>query len=129
MKEVKLTKVSRDEVATLQAELQAYADIERLGYNFWSNEDFLNAILAVDIAHRLWIFFRRKVEAEQSQFSMRFKINEAVIILKCCHWERDGRGEYEKHVVEKYKNIIDQQLISLVHVTHQKPGSLPVPQQ
>lgn len=116
MKDVKLTKVSRDEVATLQAELHAYANIQRLGYNFWSNEDFLNAILAVDIAHRLWIFFRRKVEADQHQFSMRFKINEAVIILKCCYWPRDGRGEYEKNVVEKYKNIIDQQLKSLIPV-------------
>lgn len=129
MKEVKLTKVSRDEVATLQAELQAYADIQRLGYNFWSNEDFLNAILTVDIAQRLWIVFRRKVEAERSQFTMTFKINEAVIILKCCHWKRDGRNDYEKHVVEKYKNIIDQQLVNLIHVTHQKPDSLPVPQQ
>ena len=110
MKKVTLTKVKFDELKALQAELELYADIQRLGFNFWSIEDFLNALLAVDIAHALWITLRNKIENRKNQYTMTFKISEAAILMKCCYWERKERGGYEKNVCEKYKNIIDQQL-------------------
>ena len=113
MKTIKFTKVDRDEVAVLQAELMYYAQIERLGLHHWGIDDFLNAIVAVDTAHRLWLTLRKKLESDSKIFKLQFTATEAVIVFKCCFWLRDGRTEYQKFVAEKYRNKIDEILKSL----------------
>ena len=117
MKQIKLHKVRYDELEVLHDELNKYAETSRLGFNFWSNEEFLNAIIAVDIAYALWLKLRKKIESEQGTFLLTFSLSEAVIILKCCVWKRSGRPEYETHVAEKYKRLIDEQLANLYPVT------------
>lgn len=114
MKDVRLLKVTEDEVQVLQSELYRYSELQRLGIHHWGNEEFYTALVTIDIAFRLWVTFRRKIESAQNSFTVRLKVSEAVVVLKCCYWNRDGRNDYEKHVAEKYKNLIDQQLKSIV---------------
>lgn len=118
MKKVALKKVKYDEVVALQNELHEYSQLQRLGFNFWSIDDFVNAIIAVDIAHNLWIQLRKKIESDRKVFTINLKLSEAAVVMKCCYWKRDGRGTYETHVAEKYKNIIDHQLKNITPIAH-----------
>ena len=113
MKTIKFTKVNRDELAVLQSELLHYSNIQRLGLHHWGIDEFLNALIAVDTAHRLWISLRKKLESDSEAFILTFSISEAVIVFKCCYWLRDGRTDYQKLIAGKYKNNIDEQLKSL----------------
>lgn len=114
MKKVKLTNVTLDEVLVLQNELEAFTEWHKMGFQFWSSEDFFNAIAMVDCATRLYFFLRTRVESDKQKFTMSFFLSDAVVLLKCCHWQRSERGVYETNVALKYQNIIDQQLKSTV---------------
>ena len=114
MKTIKFTKVERQELEVLQDELDKFRDIQSLGLCFWSIDEFLNALLSIDISFQLWLQLRKKIESENETFNLKFNVSEAVIILKCCHWKRDARTDYQKLVAEKFKNSIDQQLKSLI---------------
>ncbi|RDI07063.1 hypothetical protein [Flavobacterium sp. AG291] len=118
MKTIQLKKIRRADLEVLQQELEQYAEIQRLGYHFWTIDEFLNAIIAVDIAHALWIKLRNKLENDNAFFTMTFKLNEASVLMKCCYWQRAERTQYQKNVAEKYKNIIDQKLKSIIPVAH-----------
>ena len=114
MKQVKLSKVTLDEIKVLQAELSEFAEWQKMGLHFWSNEDFFNAIATVDTSLRMYYLLRTKIESGRNNFTMSFKIADAVAILKCCHWQRSERTIYEENIAMKYKNIIDQQLKSII---------------
>lgn len=114
MTQVKLTQVSLDEVKVLQNELQLFGEWQKLGFNYWSNEDFYNAIATVDVALRMYFFLRTRIESGKSKFTISFKISDAVVILKCCHWRRSERNDYEKIITLKYQDIIDQKLKSII---------------
>ena len=114
MKEILLTKVTHDELEVLQIELEHYAQVQRIGFASWNIEDFLNAIATADIAHRLWLVFRKRLESDSTHFRFSYKASDAVILFKCCNWERNGRNDYQRHVCRKYQDIIDNQFKSII---------------
>jgi len=118
MKEVKLKKVTKEEVEILQQELGMYAEIIKLGFNYISIDEFLNALLISDIALRLWLSFRNKIESDKTKVTVTLKVSEAVVLFKCCYWPRDQRTHYHAMIAEKFKNEIDQQLKSINVVTN-----------
>ncbi|MXN90176.1 hypothetical protein GR160_02970 [Flavobacterium sp. Sd200] len=113
MKAIKFTKVDRDEVIVLQRELECYSNIQVYGLYFRSIDDFINAIIAVDTAQRLWVALRKKVESDSKFYNLKFNATEAAVIFKCCLWKRDGRTPYQTFVAEKYKNGIDNEFKNL----------------
>ncbi|ALM50330.1 hypothetical protein AMR72_16420 [Flavobacterium psychrophilum] len=114
MKKLKLTQIDPAEIEVLQHELEQYSKIEELGLNHWGTNDFLNALLTVDIALRLWFTLRGRIESSKEFFNLSLKVSEAVIVLKCCTWQRHGRNEYEKNVAEKYKGLLAEQLMNII---------------
>ncbi|MEE1899575.1 hypothetical protein V1389_14595 [Flavobacterium rakeshii] len=113
MKDVKLLRVTNEEIEVLQLELFLFSEAQKQQVALLTINEFLEALISTDIALRLWYLFRRKVEGSQQKFSVRLKVSEACIVLKCCMWPRTGRSDYEKNIVEKYKTVIDQQLKSI----------------
>ena len=114
MKTIKFTKLERQELEVLQDELDKYRHIQSLGLCFWSIDEFLNALLAIDISLQIWLQLRKKIESDSNTFNLSFKVNEAVIIMKCCYWQRAARTDYQKLVAEKFKNGIDKELKSYI---------------
>lgn len=114
MIKVKFKDVTREHLQTLQAELLDYA-------NGFKDElqkpeqydDFMNAVLQIDIAGALWRKFRTKLES--GVVNMRFSVSssEAVILLNVCtNAALMDINPYIAHVGETYKNLIDHQLKS-----------------
>jgi len=115
MKEITLKKVTHAELDVLQSELLAYSQQQALGLGYWSTEEFLNALTAIDISTRLWFLLRKKLEMEGTYFSVKLKISDAVILFRCCTWQRSARTEYQKLITGKFQRFIDQKLISIPH--------------
>lgn len=118
MKEVKLNKVTEQELSVLQSELHRYNTV--ISTNFKQPEfagQFFDLIMLIDITFRLWYSFHLKITkgSPAKGFSISLKPFEAVALLKCCmnRVENDARDTFTYHVKEKYKRIIDQQLKSL----------------
>jgi hypothetical protein len=112
MDTIKFTKVERDELEVLQNELIQYANIQEFGYFHLGVEDFLNAVIAVDVAKKLAKALRPKIESNQELFTIKISASEAAIIYKSCFWLRAGRTVYQTLIANKYKDFINQELVS-----------------
>lgn len=113
MKNVRLTKVTPDEIRVMQEQIFHYAEALRWKIENLDIEEFLNVIASMDIGFRLWLTFRKKIECQQQKFTVNLKVSEAAVLLKCFMWPGIDRNDYEKNVSLKYKNLIDHQLKSI----------------
>lgn len=116
MKKITLKNVTEEEVQVIQAELFHYQEWEN-HYLRQSHREmkFLEAIMTIDVAFRLWYLFRTKIEAVMPAkgFTITLRASEAAVLLKCCGFESGNRGPFEANIMEKYKLVLDQQLKSL----------------
>ncbi len=110
MKQVKLHNVSNEEVRTLQNE--TYDFQQHASKSLKTTTNFLDAIITLDIAFRLWFTFRTKIEKPEAKkgYQITFKTSEAAVLLKVCYFDNPNSGVFEKNVKEKYKLFLDQQL-------------------
>jgi hypothetical protein len=110
MKQVKLHNVSAEEVKTLQNEIYDFQ--QQAEKSLKTTENFLDAIITLDIAFRLWFTFRTKIETPEAKkgYKITFKTSEAAVLLKVCYFQNPNSGVFEKNVKEKYKLFLDQQL-------------------
>lgn len=110
MKQVKLHNVSSEEVRTLQNEIYDFQ--QQAENSLKTSENFLDAIITLDIAFRLWFTFRTKVEKPEAKkgYKITFKTSEAAVLLKVCYFNNPNSGAFERNVKEKYKLYLDQQL-------------------
>ncbi|ESU28383.1 hypothetical protein FLJC2902T_17360 [Flavobacterium limnosediminis JC2902] len=117
MNKITLKKVQEKEMQVLQAELFKFHQIAESKYRNTTQSmmEFLEAIIEIDVAFRLWYLFRTKIESTNTKGStLSLKASEAAILLMCCMpIYGQNRTEYENHVLEKYKLVLDQQLKSL----------------
>ncbi|MCO6162580.1 hypothetical protein [Flavobacterium sp. NRK F7] len=113
MKTIKIQNVTQEEIHVLQNELHEYQN--SLASNLRSQSDFLNAIIYVDLALRLWFNFRNKIENQEPKkgYSITLKASEAAVLLKVCLWQNKSNATFERHVKTKYSFTLDQQLKSL----------------
>lgn len=110
MKQVKLHNVSNEEVRTLQNE--TYDFQQQAEKSLKTSQNFLDAIITLDIAFRLWFTFRTKIEKPETKkgYQITFKTSEAAVLQKVCLFDNPNSGPFEKNVKEKYKLLLDQQL-------------------
>ena len=113
MKQIILTKVTNEEIQVMQEQIYKYSETLRWSLKTYDVEEFLNAITAIDLSYRLWYTFRKRVEGNQLRNTIRLKVSDAAVLLKCFMWPGEGRNEFEKNVALKYKGIIDHQLKSI----------------
>lgn len=110
MKNVKLSKVTPDEIKVMQEQVFQYSEALRWTNKSLDIEEFLNVIAAMDIGFRLWLTFRKRVEGHQNHFTINLKVSEAAVLLKSFMWPGENRNDYERNVAIKYKGILDHQL-------------------
>lgn len=110
MKQVKLHNVSNEEVRTLQNEIYDFQ--QHAAKSLKTSENFLDAIITLDIAFRLWFVFRTKIEKPEAKkgYTISFKTSEAAVLQKVCLFQNPNSGIFENNVKEKYKLFLDQQL-------------------
>ena len=115
MKTIKITKVTNEEVQTLQNELHHFQNT--LTSTLKNQQAFIDAIIYIDLSLRLWFNFRNKIEKEEPKngYTITLKTSEAAILLKTCLWQNPNNGTFERNVKTKYSSYLDQQLKSLNH--------------
>lgn len=99
------------ELEVLQNELELYVNYIS---NYVLKNDFLNAIISLDIANNLYFILRSRIENGRTSTNINFTVSQAATIVKCCKYQRPNRNEYVKNVLLQLSATIDQQLISLV---------------
>ena len=110
MKKVTLKKVSREQLAILQRELQLYS----INIHYHELKDnFLDAIILMDIINSMYYVLRSKIESYRSSFTINLPIHQAGVVLKCV-LKHENNDSYAIAFLETVKTSIDQQLKSIV---------------
>ena len=108
---VTITKVDFKQLEAIHYELEFFA-----AYVAKTSliNDFLNAIMILDIAQGLYFFLRNKLENNNTMYTISFSASQAAVILKCCTWTRTERSIYTNNVMLKLSFLLDEQLKALV---------------
>lgn len=113
---IRIKNVTDKELQVFQQELYIYHQIVESSYKAPNKAfNYIEAIIEIDIAFRLWYLFRSKIESRtpNNGFNIKLRASEAAILLKCCLFDHGNRSNYQMNVLEKYKLELDQQLKSL----------------
>lgn len=111
MIKVPVKKLHHKDLEILQTELEIYVQYVA-GYEL--KKEFLNSIITFDLAQNLYYIIRNRLEKNGEYHTVYFTASQAAIVLKCCNLNRTDRDEFTKHVMNKLKINLDQQLINLV---------------
>jgi hypothetical protein len=113
MTNILLKKCTRDEIEVLREQIHAFLQQQAekpIGKSKGNIDFYVNCIL-VDVLKRLSIKLRNKVELScKYQVTIRISQFEASALLLVCHWELRFLNAYQKNVLMKTRNNIDQQL-------------------
>ena len=116
MNSIQLKKCTRDEIEVIREQINAFiqqrneTQISKGKGNF----DFYVSCILIDILKRLSIKLRNKVELScKYQVTIRIPQFEASALLLVCYWELRFLNAYQKNVLLKTRNNIDQQLTNL----------------
>ena len=116
MTSIQLKKCTREEIEVLREQINAFIQkrAEKQISKGRGNIDFYVNCILVDILKRLSIKLRNKVELScKYQLTIRIPPFEASALLLVCHWELRFLNAYQKNVLMKTRNNIDQQLTNL----------------
>lgn len=114
MSKLKITKVTADEIKVLYN--GAYLYFVRLQDELKPQLtiSYMDDVLRMCIAKRLYLKFRQKLEGDSTKYSLSLLPSEGVVLLYICqHIINNNNDEYNINVADKNKNILDQQLKSL----------------
>ena len=116
MNSIQLKKCTRDEIEVIREQINAFiqqrneTQISKGKGNF----DFYVSCILIDILRRLSLKLRNKIELSfKNCISVRMTVFEATSLLIVCHWEIAFLNAYQKNVLLKTRNSIDQQLTNL----------------
>ena len=116
MTSILLKKCTKDELEVLREQINAFIQQrdERPINKSKGNVDFYVSCILMDILRRLSLKLRNKIELSfKNCISVRMTVFEATALLIVCHWEIAFLNAYQKNVLLKTRNSIDQQLTNL----------------
>lgn len=114
MKTISLVKLDIVEFEVLREKLNDYVDYKNNAYRSHDFAKYVNNLLLIDIAQKMFYGFGEKIEkTTKGKGKMKLSISEAIILLDCCTTFGIYRNEFEKFTMEKIKNIIHQEIINL----------------
>lgn len=116
MTSILLKKYTKDELEVLREQINAFTQQrdERPISKSKGNVDFYVSCILMDILKRLSMKIRNKIELNsRNQLTIRIPVFEASALLLVCHWELRFLNAYQRNVLMKTRNCIDQQLTNL----------------
>ena len=114
MTSIQLKKCTRDEIEVLREQINAFIQQRTEKQISKGNFDFYVSCILIDILRRLSLKLRNKIELSfKNCISVQMTIFEATALLIVCHWEIAFLNAYQKNVLMKTRNNIDQQLTNL----------------
>lgn len=108
---VTITKVDFKQLESIHCELELFA--AHIAETSIKN-DFLNAIITLDITQSMYFFLRNKLENNNIMYTISISASQAAVILKCCCWSRSDRSPYTANVMLKLSFLLDEQLKAMV---------------
>lgn len=116
MKMIKLLKVEKKESEVLKNAVFQFLSNRNTNLRELASKDqneFLNRVLLIDIAQRLFYFFRGKTESLKNESTLSFSASEAIVVMQVCDEFAFFFDEYHSHTLRKTKEIMFEQLINL----------------
>jgi len=116
MTSILLKKCTKDELEVLREQINAFIQQrdERPISRSKGNVDFYVSCILMDILKRLSMKIRNKIEVNcRYQLTIRIPVFEASALLLVCNWELRFLNAYQRNVLMKTRNSIDQQLTNL----------------
>ena len=117
MKSIQLKNIKMDEIEVLREQIIYFINGkgEALKIMNKENTEFYIGFILIDILMRLAFKLRNKIERNlKNAVSIRFTISEASALFLLCIQEVSFLTDYQKHVLLKTRNNIDQQLTNLI---------------
>lgn len=116
MKSIQLKNIRVDEIEVLREQIIYFINdkSEALRTMNKENAEFYIGLILIDILMGLAFKLRNKMERNfKNAVSIRFTISEASALLLLCIQEVSFLTDYQKYVLLKTRNTIDQQLTNL----------------
>ncbi|MFV8373994.1 hypothetical protein ACNQGC_01590 [Flavobacterium sp. GSP11] len=116
MKSIQLKNIKVDEIEVLREQIIYFINdkSEALKSMNKDNADFYVSYILIDVLMRLTLKLRNRMEQSfKKTFSIRLTISEASALFLLCIQEVSFLTDYQKHVLLKTRNNIDQQLTNL----------------
>jgi hypothetical protein len=117
MKSIQLKNIKVDEIEVLREQIIYFINdkSEALKSMNKENTEFYIGLILIDILMRLTFKLRNKIDRNfKNAVSIRFTISEASALFLLCIQEVSFLTDYQKHVLLKTRNNIDQQLTNLI---------------
>jgi hypothetical protein len=117
MKSIQLKNIKVDEIEVLREQIIYFIKdkSEALKSMNKENAEFYIGFILTDILMRLAFKLRNKIERNfKNAVSIRFTISEASALFLLCIQEVSFLTDYQKYVLLKTRNNIDQQLTNLI---------------
>ncbi|KUJ63935.1 hypothetical protein AR687_01750 [Flavobacteriaceae bacterium CRH] len=116
MKSIQLKNIKVDEIEVLREQIIYFINdkSEALKSMNKENTEFYIGFILIDILMRLAFKLRNKMERNfKNAVSIRLTISEASVLFLLCIQEVSFLTDYQKHILLKTRNNIDQQLTNL----------------
>lgn len=117
MKSIQLKNFKIEEIEVLREQIIYFINdkSEALKSMNKENAEFYIGFILIDILMRLAFKLRNRMERNfKNAVSMRFTISEGSALFLLCIQEVSFLTDYQKHVLLKTRNNIDQQLTNLI---------------
>ena len=117
MKSIQLKNIKVDEIEVLREQIIYFINnkSEALKSMNKENTEFYIGFILIDVLVRLTYKLRNKMELNfKKSFSISFTISEASALLLLCFQEFSHLTDYQKNVLLKTRNNIDEQLTNLI---------------
>ena len=116
MKSIQLKNIQADEIEVLREQIIYFIGNKSIALKSMNKEntEFYIGFILIDILVRLAFKLRNKMERNfKKAVSIRFTISEASTLFLLCIQEVSFLTDYQKYVLLKTRNNIDQQLTNL----------------
>lgn len=117
MKSIKLKNIKTEEIAVLWEQISCFIHDKSLELKSAKKDNtaFYISFILIDVLGRLTYKLRNKMERNfKKSFSISFTISEASALLLLCFQELSHLTDYQRNVLLKTRNSIDEQLTNLI---------------
>ena len=117
MRSIKLKNVKTDEIGVLWGQISCFINDKSLEFKSTKKDNtaFYISFILIDVLVRLTYKLRNKMERNSKKsFSISFTISEASALILLCFQELPQLTDYQRNVLLKTRNSIDEQLTNLI---------------
>jgi hypothetical protein len=110
-----LKKVKKENAQIIQEELLFFLRDKIDAITSCTNyKSYCDDVVAIDVLLGLLYIFKSKILSPKQTLTISLSLSQVVVLLFCCEWQRNGRGQEKSLVMQSVFTELNQQLIKLI---------------